>query len=305
MLRKLIDFFWGPADPRTYALVRMALALAGLVNLVDLWGHRYQYFASTGMIAKDAIRGTDNGGPYFSVFDWIGSDTGVTLVFLGAAAALLALGVGFCARASAALVFAWHLSYSHRAFPILHSWDAILRAYSLLVLISPMGRVWSLGHVLRPRASDGDDVPIYGLRLMQWQLFVIYVTTVWLKVPDEFWRDGQLCAYFSVSFYSRTPNNLFFIRHEWLSAIETYFSLAIESSVPWLLAFRRTRMAGLAAGFALHLGIAATATLGVFSISMIAPYLSFLDRQDIDRIVSFIERLRRLRPGVVREALKP
>ncbi len=241
MLRRLVDFFWGPADPRTYALVRIALALAGFANLVDLWGHRYQYFASSGMIAKDAVHGTVHGGSYFSVFEWIGSDAGVTLVFVGAAAALLALGLGFCARASAAFVVAWHLSYSHRAFPILHSWDAVLRAYSLLVLISPTGRVWSLDHVLRPRPADAKDVPIYGLRLMQWQLFVIYVTTVWLKVPDEFWRDGQLCAYFSVSFYSRTPNNLFFIRHECLSAIETYFSLAIESSVPWLLAFRRTR----------------------------------------------------------------
>jgi hypothetical protein len=286
VLRRLIDFFWGPSDPRTYALVRGAIALAGLVNLIDLWSHRYQYFASTGMIAKDAIDRTARGGWYFSVFQWIGSQTGVTLVFLGAAAALLALGLGFCTRASAALVFAWHLSYSHRAFPILHSWDAILRVYSLLVLISPTGRVWSLDHVLRPHPADRDDVPIYGLRLMQWQLFVIYITTVWLKVPDEFWRNGQLCAYFGLSIYSRAPDNLFFVRHEWLSALETYLSLAIESSVPWLLAFRRTRVAGLVAGGALHLGIAVTSTLGVFSVSMIGPYFAFLDRQDIDRILA-------------------
>jgi hypothetical protein len=284
--QRVIDFFWGPADPRTYALVRGGLSLAGLANLVALWSHRYQYFASTGMIAKSAARLATRGGLYFSVFAFIDSDAGVTCVFLGAAAALLALGLGLFTRASAALVFVWHLSYSHRAFPILHSWDAILRAYSLLVLISPAGRVWSLDHVVRPHPADGDDVPIYGLRLMQWQLFVIYVTTVWLKVPDEFWRSGQLCAYFSVSLYSRTANNLFLIRHEWLSAIETYLSLAIESSVPWLLAFRRTRAAGLAAGLTLHLAIAATSTLGVFSISMIGPYLAFLDRQDIDRILA-------------------
>ena len=292
MLARVIDFFWGPSDPRTYALVRGGLSLAGLVNLVALWGHRYQYFASTGMIPKSAVRLATRGGLYFSVFDWIDSDAGVTCVFLGAALALLALGLGLGlgTRASAALVFAWHLSYSDRAFPILHSWDAILRAYSVLVLISPAGRVWSLDHVLCPRPSDGEDVPIYGLRLMQWQLFVIYVTTVWLKVPDEFWRSGQLCAYFSVSLYSRTPNNLFFIRHEWLSAIETYLSLAIESSVPWLLAFRRTRMAGLAAGLAFHLAIGVTSTLGVFSVSMIGPYLAFLDRRDIDRILTLRAR---------------
>jgi vitamin K-dependent gamma-carboxylase-like protein len=286
VLRRLIAFFWGPSDPRTYALVRGGISLAGLVNLIDLWGNRQRYFSSTGMISKDAIDWIARGGWYFSVFRWIGSQTGVTLVFLGAAAALLALGLGFCTRASAALVFAWHLSYSHRAFPILHSWDAILRVYSLLVLISPTGRIWSLDHVLHPHAADRDDVPIYGLRLMQWQLFVIYITTVWLKVPDEFWRNGQLCAYFGLSLYSRAPNDLLFVRHEWLSALETYLSLAIECSVPWLLAFRKTRVAGLVAGALLHLGIGVTSTLGVFSVSMIGPYLAFLDRRDIDRILA-------------------
>ena len=299
MVRKVIDFFWGPSDPRTYALVRGGLSLAGLVNLIDLWGPRYTYFAATGVIAKDAVLRSARGGLYFSVFNWIDSETGVTLVFLGAAAALLALGLGFWTRASAVVVFAWHLSYSDRAFPILHSWDAILRVYSLFVLISPLGRVWSLDHLRRPAAADGEDVPIYGLRLMQWQLFVIYITTVWLKVPDEFWRNGQLCAYFSVSLYSRAPNSLFLIRHEWLAAIQTYLSLVIESSVPWLLAFRRTRFAGLLAGFGLHLAIGVTSTLGVFSISMIGPYLAFLDRQDIDRIIALKGNLRSLRDGFV------
>jgi Vitamin K-dependent gamma-carboxylase len=299
MVRRVIDFFWGPADPRTYALVRAGVALAGWINLVDLWSRRYSYFAATGMITKDAVLQSARGGLYFSVFDWIDSEVGVTLVFLGAGAALLALGLGFWTRASAAIVFAWHLSYSDRAFPILHSWDAILRVYSLFVLISPAGRVWSLDHLRRPDATDGDDVPIYGVRLMQWQLFVIYITTVWLKVPDEFWRSGQLCAYFSVSLYSRTPNSLFLIRHEWLAAIQTYLSLIIESSVPWLLAFRRTRFAGLLAGFVLHVAIGVTSTLGVFSISMIGPYLAFLDRQDIDRIVALKAHLRGLRSGLL------
>lgn len=286
MLRRFIEFFWGPSDPRTYALVRGALSLAGLVNLIELWSHRYEYFAATGMVAKNAVHRTASGGLYFTVFNWIDSETSVTLVFACAGLALFTLGFGFCTRASAAVVFAWHLSYSDRAFPILHSWDAILRVYSLLVLVSPTGRVWSLDRVLWPKPADREDVPIYGLRLMQWQLFVIYITTVWLKLPDEFWRSGQLCAYFGLSFYSRTPSNLFLIRHEWISAIQTYLSLVIEASVPWLLAFRRTRFAGLAAGFALHFAIAVTSTLSVFSVSMVAPYFAFLDRQDIDWVVA-------------------
>jgi len=115
---------------------------------------------------------------------------------------------------------------------------------------------------------------------------VLYTTTVWLKLPDGFWRSGQLLAYFSISQFSRTPDNLFLVRHEWLSALATYASLAIEASVPWLLWMKRTRPLAFAAGLGLHFVIGTTAKLGVFSLCMVPAYLSFLDRDDIDRIVS-------------------
>ncbi|MEI4861456.1 hypothetical protein Q8G41_28095, partial [Klebsiella pneumoniae] len=86
-------------------------------------------------------------------------------------------------------------------------------------------RVWIVDRWLSPRESDEDDVPAYGLRLMQWQLLIIYTITVWLKVPDQYWRNGQLLAYFSVSFYSRTPDSLMLVNHEWLSALQTWLSL--------------------------------------------------------------------------------
>jgi hypothetical protein len=284
--RKFVDFFWGPSDPRTYALVRITLACAGLVNLADLWPHRHEYLASTGMISLDVISNGSRGGLYSSVFFWVSSEAGVTAVVLVAAFALVALGAGLWTRAAAAVVFAWHVSYSIRAFPILHSWDSILRIYSFIVLFSPTGRIWSVARVLRPDPSDTDDVPAYGLRLMQWQLYVIYLMTFWLKAPDPFWRSGQLLAYFSVSVFSRTPNDLFLVRHEWVSALGTYLSLAIEASVPWLISFRRTRALGFLAGFGLHFVIGATATLEVFSVCMVPPYMAFLDRSNIDWLVS-------------------
>jgi vitamin K-dependent gamma-carboxylase-like protein len=272
--------------------VRISLSIAGLVNLIDLWPHRFEYFAQSGMIPLQIVREATRGGLYGSVFFWVSSDGGVTAIFLGAALALVTLGAGVWTRASATLVFAWHASYSVRAVPVLHSWDSILRIYSLIMLISPAGRVWSLAHLLRPLPRDQESVPAYGLRLMQWQVYVLYLTTVWLKVPDPFWRSGQMLAYFSVSLYSRAPSNLFLIRHEWISSLGTYLSLAIEASVPWLLSFRRTRPLGFVGGLGFHLAIAVTAKLAIFSLCMIPPYMSFLDRLDIDWAIA------RLRAGL-------
>jgi hypothetical protein len=294
-MRRLTDFFWNGVDPRVYALVRIALAVGGLANLVDLWPRRSTYFASVGMISMDAIRKATEGRAYGSVFYWVSSEAGVTAIFLGAAVALVALGLGVGTRVAAAAVLAWHLSYSHRAFPVLHGWDAVLRSYSFLVFVSPLGRAWSLEHVLRPRESDPDDVPVYGLRLMQWQLFVLYTTTVWLKVPDPFWRNGQVLTYFGLSQYSHDPDDLFLVRHEWLSALGTYLTIATELAIPWLLWFRRTRPLGLVCGFFLHFTIAWTARgLVVFSTCMITPYCAFLERADVDWLVA-LARVRSVR----------
>jgi HTTM domain len=275
--RRIVEFFWGPADPRAYALVRIGLAIGGLVNLVDLWPHRLEYYASTGMVPLDAVHQAMNGIRYVSVFDYAGSEGATTAIFAAAAVALAALGLGVFPRLAAVFVFLWHLSESHRAPPILHGWDHILRAYSLLVLVSPMPQVWMAGRTTRLKS-----VPAYGLRMMQWQLAVIYFTTVWQKVPDPYWRNGQLLAYFSVSLFSRAPDTLLLVRHEWVSALGTYASLAIEASIPWLLWFKRTRVAGLLAGFGLHFLVAATARITVFSTCVMVPYAAFLESADID-----------------------
>jgi hypothetical protein len=285
-MRKVYDFFWNGVDARVYALVRIAVAFGGLANLVDLWPRRQMYFSSSGMISLEAVRFLSAGKYHWSIFYAVTSEAGVTAVFLAAGAALVALGLGLGSRVAAALVLAWSLSYSDRAFPVLHGWDAVLRSYTFLVFVSPLGRVWSVDRLLWPRERDGDDVPVYGLRLMQWQLFILFTTTVWLKVPDPFWRTGQVLAYFGMSQYSRNPDDLFMVRHEWVSAIGTYLTLATELGIPWLLWFRRTRPVGLLAGFGLHLSIATQAKLGVFSLCMIGPYLAFLERADVDWLVT-------------------
>jgi hypothetical protein len=282
-VKRIVDFFWGPADARAYALVRIALAIGGLVNLIDLWPHRFELYASTGMVSLGAVHEAMHGIRYLSVFDYVGSEGGTTAVFVAAALALAALGLGIFPRVAAVLVVVWHLSSSHRAPPILHGWDHILRAYSLLVLVSPMPKVWTV----RGSAATG-SVPAYGLRLMQWQLAVIYMTTVWQKLPDPYWRNGQLLAYFSVSLFSRDPDTLLLVHHEWLSALATYASLAIEASIPWLLWFERTRVLGLLAGFGLHFLVAVTARIAIFSTCMLIPYAAFLERADIDWLSALV-----------------
>lgn len=274
-------------DPRPYALVRMAIAIAALVNLVDLWPDRHAFFAETGMIDLAVMKNAIGSDPYYSVFHHITSESGVTAVFLIAAVAMVCLGVGLCTRISAIAVFVFHLSYTYRAFPCLHGWDTLLRVFSFLVMLSPVSAVWALDRLWMKRlgwiSSESRRVPCYGLTLMKIQVVVIYLQTVWLKVDDEFWRNGEFFSYFMMSMYSRFPDPAW---AGWttLSSVMTYSTLLIELAVPFLLLFPTTRGIGFLLGFGLHFGIAVTSVLHVFSVAMMATYFAFLDGREIDAL---------------------
>ena len=68
-----------------------------------------------------------------------------------------------------------------------------------------------------------------------------------------------------------------------LTNLLTWGSLAIETSVVFMMASARWRALGLGLGVALHGSIAVFATLTTdFSLAMLAPYASFLTGPDLD-----------------------
>lgn len=286
----IVNFFWAPTDARPYAATRMAFAFAALFNWCEMFVRRESLFGPHGMIDGDIVRRAVAGQPYFSVFYYARSDAAVTAVFLLALAGIVALGAGFFTRVAALVVYVFHVSYSHFDFAVLHSWDALLRIYSFLILISPTEAVWSWDQRRAARKGKPFEPPaIYGLRLMQWQLAVVYVSTVWLKVPDVNWRNGRLLSFFQMSMYSRFPDSTLLVKYEVLSDLLTFGSLAVELSVVFLLWSRRWRWVGASLGVSLHVGIALTSRLTVFSLCIVAPYFAFFEAADFDRATAWLQ----------------
>jgi hypothetical protein len=277
----LVEWFLGPADPRAYACLRIGYAFAALSVLIDFWPLRNTLLASTGMFG-----GADHDAPIvtLNVFRLATSEGAVALVFFVVALALVALALGVLPRLAAFIVYVWVLSYSDTAQTALSGFDTILRVVGFVLVVSPQVPTWSLG----PRWAKGssDQPPRYGLRLVQWQLMLIYVCTVWLKAPDEFWRRGEAIPYFMMSMFARHPSPVF-SHLPVLGALLTYGTLVLEASIPFLLWMRKTRMLGLALGIGLHFGIALSARLGLFTIAMLPLYLSFFEAEDFAWIKSW------------------
>src|SRR5262245_46616975 len=108
-LSAIEDWFFGPADPRAYASLRIGYAVSALAVLIDLWPLRHSLLSRSGMF------GGAESGRISNVFAWVDGDTGVTIVMVLSALALVCLALGILQRPSAIVAYLWVSSYSATA----------------------------------------------------------------------------------------------------------------------------------------------------------------------------------------------
>lgn len=290
-----------PIDARVYAVVRITYGVMALAIVLELWSLRDAFFSEGGMSyhRPDLL--------FYILFKWVRSTAGVSVVMVLAGIAALMIITGLFTRAALVFLYFWNFSYCAIGYPAEAGYDGIERIVGFILLWAPPMRMWSLEARLGAKAPEGSWVrkmfgprgetePRYALRLMQWQLAIIYIATVWLKAPDNYWRSGELMAYFLMSMYSNFP----FPGWAWLgktSVLMTWFTLFAETTIPFALMLagndRFFRRFAFLLGLALHGGIAITSTIGMFSLSMVPLYAAFLVREDIDDAAALLARVRR------------
>jgi hypothetical protein len=132
-------------------------------------------------------------------------------------------------------------------------------------------------------------MPIWPVRLLTWQLVVIYVTSVWWKLMGRSWRAGTAMAIaLHHPNFARFPHVANALLP--LTRVGTFAALAFESS--WLLLLvprsaipERWRLIPLrrvliVSGVLFHLSIFLLMDVGVFSIAMISSYCGLLTADD-------------------------
>jgi hypothetical protein len=187
------------------------------------------------------------------------------------------------------VLYLWTYSYCVVGYPAESGYDAIGRLVGFVLLLAPTCRVWALD--ARLFGISETSAPRYPMRLLQAQLVLIYVCTVWIKAPDPYWRNGELMAYFMMSMYSRVPFP------EWAfwgrtSALLTWGTLLMEVCIPLCLFNARTRRVGLALGLLLHGSIALSSTIGMFSLAMLPLYVAFFTAEDVEVVQRWMRRRR-------------
>jgi hypothetical protein len=266
-------FFFEPTPTSTLALVRIAFGLVTLAWAAALGPDLLTFLGQDGLVARQPPL---LGWGLLSAFP---SDAAVIAVYAALVASAVLVTVGLATRLACAVAFVTLLSILRRDPFILNAGDFVLLHVALFLTLAPAGSTLSLDRWLTQRDRFW-EVPLrapWALRMLQIQLSVIYLASVWAKVRGVTWNDGTAVAYaLRLEQIHRLPVPEFLVTQPVVVNVLTYGTLAVELAIAILVWNRRARPWVLCAGVVLHLLIDYALVVGFFSLAMFVLYLAFV-----------------------------
>lgn len=280
-------FWFAPTPTSTLALLRIAFGFAALAWGVSIAPDSLNFYGSEGVLPDPALPAGQFG--LFNAFegDW------VVVAGVGALiAASVATILGYHARLATIVIFVVMLSLRRRNPVVDNSGDNLLRIIGLFLMLAPSGVSLSIDRWRRARDRfwQFPERAPWPVRLIQIQVSVVYLFSVWAKARSDDWLDGT--AVFDTLRVGDITR--FGIPYAWtdsllIANVLTYATLVIELALAVLIWNRRARPWVIAAGIALHLFIEATVLVGFFGTAIFVSYVSFIPE---DTAARWLDRLR-------------
>lgn len=282
-------FWFRPEPTSTIAVVRIVFGFVATLWTLSQAPALLTFFGPDGVVPE--VPDLDPG-------DWTllsVSTSAPVVVGLWVATLLGAVGVmiGFRTRLATVVLFVGVLSFARRDPYILNAGDMLLRSLAFYFIFSPAGEALSLDRWRRARDTFW-EFPLrapWALRLMQIQLSVIYLSTVWEKLQGSRWRDGTAVSYaLRIGDVHRFPTPGFLADSVVMSELMTFGTLLVELSLAIFVWNRTLRPWVLALGVSLHLSIELSMMVGFFSLLMLTTYLAFLPPEKAGELVRSARR---------------
>ena len=269
-------FWFTPQPTSSLALFRIAIGAVSFAWTLSLLPDLYAFFSANGVEPRPPVRepvgiwGVLNTFPNYSV---------AIALYVALLVASLCLLVGYRTRLANVIVFVGMVSFEHRAPSIWNSGDALIRILIFFLMLAPAGTSLSVDRWRRARDHFWEfpaRAP-WALRLVQVQISALYLSSVWLKLHGPDWLHGTAVSYAArMADYDRFPLPHVLSHSAVFSTAMTYWTIAIEISIGFLVWNRRVRPLVLTLGVVLHLVLGLTMRLGFFSETIITAYVAFL-----------------------------
>lgn len=283
---KAVERWWfGFTSPVEMGVFRMLIGFWALVNQIMVGLYFDSWFTQRGFVPIEVNRAYQGDLPRINFLGGV-TDPYVTLgVYILITLAALTTCIGLWSRVSAIVLALGIITLHHRNAAILHGGDLVLRMCAIYVALSPCGKAVSVDRLIALWKGKAPAIPelvsIWPQRLVQFQIGLVYFTTVWHKAFGTYWRDGTATWYpLHLNEFDRfwLPG---FMEEGFFVPITTYGTLAVELALGTVVFFKAWRKWALIGGVGLHLFIEYAMNIPLFAFLMITSYLSFYEGDEV------------------------
>ena len=265
-------------DARQYAVLRILFGGLSLIYFLALLPYVDSQFSRLGWLGDIQQIASQNGGSWSVFFihaDWPITTVAYAIISLGILAAFFMM-IGWQSRYTTFITWLVWVSLWNRNPLLMDGDDAILKIMCFYLMLSPCGNCWSVDMFFNKKPQH---VAVWPLRLIQFQIALIYFVSGWVKLHSIEWEDGTIIQYILIHpEYSRWDGWLLidypFIKP--LLAGLAWFIRDWELLFPVLLLNQHTRRISLFIGVLFHLGLLLTMHLRGFPLIMLSLYPALL-----------------------------
>lgn len=283
---KAVEKWWfGWTSPVEMGVFRMLIGFWALVNLIMVGLYFDTWFTQRGFVPIEVNTAYQGDLSRINFLSGV-TDPYVTLaVYSLITLAAFTTCIGLWSRVSSIVLALGIITLHHRNGVILHGGDLVLRMCAIYVALSPCGAACSVDRLIGLWKGRAPAIPalvsIWPQRLVQFQIGLVYFTTVWHKAFGTYWRDGTATWYpMHLNEFDRfwLPD---FMQEGVMIPITTYGTLAVELALGTVVFFKAWRKWALLGGIGMHLFIEYSMNIPLFAFVMITSYLSFYEGDEV------------------------
>ncbi len=275
------SFFFSDHKLFLSGFIRIVYAILLLINLtilaidLDLW------FSESGLLSLHTSQLFIGKGTW-SLLNYLPSGSEKVCFILFYLQSLLLL-IGYHSKLQTYCVFIWLCSFQHRNIIIFDGEDTVFRLFAFFLMFVPVGYNLSIDSLQNKAKVKPES---WGIRLIQIEMTIIYLSTFVQKVSGDDWQLGHALYYISYldDLFGRFPLPDFFLNSLLLMKLFTWFVLCFELVLPIALWHKKTRFIALCCGILFHLSIDYTMNLFLFQWIMVLGLLTFLKEEDFKKV---------------------
>jgi hypothetical protein len=277
-------FFFKPQPTESIALFRIWWCLLIAAYFILDTGNIESFYGPKSILAWNTVKSQYN---YFhaSLFQIFNADVSVVYFFMAVwGISIFFALIGFYTRTSLIVMLICMTTFHQRNIWTLSSSELLMRTITIFLVCSPSGHSLSIDSLIGRKFKSFNlpkDWSPWALRLIQIQISVVYLWTVWHKLKGDTWLEG------TAVYYATRLDSMKNVSIPWLMdsmlflKMSTWGTLFVETALGIGLWFKEWRKPLILIGIVFHLGIELMMSIPFFELEMIILLFAFNCPQEV------------------------